>query len=212
MPLEFNSEAELEQQLQGEPEPEIVEAPPPVANSPQPLVFESEQDPQQQLAGAQPVEPVEAPPAPFQGQSNSLAELVLGSTVPEPQPQGVTRGDLLESYAPVNNTLQQKQPGTLQPLNPVDTEPAVVLLSESYPSMSPTGILLDGADRLSYSTSVMENTKVRADIRAQLVDQVMRDGKVIPEALPSEWYEARGLRLLPPDLDVNALGGLRQGE
>lgn len=144
--------------------------------------------------------------APSGVDAGSLAQLVLGQTVPElEQPQLMDRRSIVESYGPENNTLAMNLPPGLEDINPADMELATKLLADNFLSMSETGILLDPQDRVVYATSVMENTSVRSDVRAQLVDQAMRDGKILPQALPKSWYEARGLILLPPDLNVEGL-------
>ena len=209
-PLEFESEDELQKAVP-QPELEMQEEPPSDL-----LTFESEADFQAAISD-QPAVPQEASmdaapmmPGP-QGPSlnpSDLASAVLGNAVPQPElTQVLDRKTIVESYGPQGNTLAQQLPEGIEPIHPADMESVTDVLSKSFMAMSSTGILLDPMERVMYATSVMENTAMRADIRAQLIDQAMRDGKILPEALPKSWFEARGLLLLPPNLNLDDLEG-----
>ena len=98
-------------------------------------------------------------------------------------------------FSPEMNTLPVTLPPGTTPIHPGDYPTAVQLLANSFPSMSQTGIVLDPSERSAYAISVMSNQNLRSDLKAQLIDQVMRDGKIVPEALGKDWYEARNLNL-----------------
>jgi|19_taG_2_1085344.scaffolds.fasta_scaffold00074_46 hypothetical protein len=216
MPLEFESEDALQNALTAEQslpiEQELVEP------ELQPLEFGSEQELQDALSSQQDV--VSPPQDVVQDQQGlpqqapsgldpaGLASAVLGQSIPQPQeaPQ-LDRKTIIDSYGPQNNTIAQKLPVGMDPIHPADMEAVTDVLSKSFFSMSTTGILLDPTERVMYVTSIMENTAIRADVRAQLIDQAMRDGKIVPEALPKAWFEARGLLLLPPNLNLDDLDG-----
>jgi len=212
MPLEFESEEEFEAaagQMMDEHEPVLEGLAEPESDGP--LVFDSEVEFQQAVNPVQQdvVSPQQSvvPQGPGLNPAD-LASAVLGNTVPEPQkPATIDRKTIIDSYAPVNNTLAQKMPEGVTEIHPADMEAVTDVLSKSFFSMSSTGILLDPAERVMYATSVMENSSMRADVRAQLIDQAMRDGKILPEALPKSWYEARGLLLLPPNINLDDLEG-----
>lgn len=202
MPLEFDSEEDFQNA--------IASVTPQEESIPQtegaPLQFESEQAFQEQVAPPiQQEEPVALPPG---INPNDLASAVLGNAIPQAEaPQQISKKSIIENYGPANNTLAQQLPAGLEEIHPADMEGVTQALSTSFMSMSSTGIILDPMERVMYATSVMENTAVRADVRAQLIDQAMRDGKVLPQALPKSWYEARGMLLLPPDLNIDAIDG-----
>jgi len=212
MPLEFESEEALQNAIASNEELPIEEelVLPQQEAAPQPLEFESEQalqdvvSPQQNAVQDQGLEQQ----APLGMDPAGLASAVLGQSIPEPQqaPQ-LDRKTIIDSYSPVNNTLAQKLPVGMEAIHPADMEAVTDVLSKSFFSMSTTGILLDPNERVMYVTSIMENTAIRADVRAQLIDQAMRDGKIVPEALPKAWFEARGLLLLPPNLNLDDLEG-----
>lgn len=209
MPLEFESEEDFQAAVASDIQQEDADvlgqlASPEVA----PLEFGSEEDFQQAaLPQEQPLPQPEAPQSPGLNPAD-LASAVLGNALPQPEaPKQVSRKSLVENYGPSNNTLAARLPEGLEELHPADMEAVAQTLGASFPSMSDTGILLDPMERVMYATSVMENTTVRADIRAQLIDQAMRDGKILPQALPKSWYEARGLLLLPPDLNLDNIEG-----
>jgi hypothetical protein len=212
MPLEFESEEDLNNAILPQESQEEEE-------DSGPIVFESEADFQANVEPesmpqempmqpqAQPMQPqMELPPLAPQGLNpGDLASAVLGNAVQQPQaaPE-VDRKTIIDSYGSRGNTLAQKLPAGVEAIHPADLEGVTQALSSSFMSMSSTGIILDPMERAMYATSVMENTGMRADVRAQLIDQAMRDGKILPEALPRSWYEARGLSLLPANLDLEA--------
>jgi len=118
--------------------------------------------------------------------------------------QGMPSGDHTASPMMPNQPQQPQQPPPVVTppgfthLEPVDVRNASQIASQEYMSITPTGILTDVQDRLSYVMAVMENYGIPSDKKAQLVDQAMRDGKILLQALPKQWYEARGLQPLPP--------------
>lgn len=107
---------------------------------------------------------------------------------------------LIKSFQQRANTLPVKNNSGMRPLNPIDLPQVGEILSLEYLSMTETGIVIDPQERISYVTAVMANDALRSDVKAQLVDQAMRDGKIMPEALPAAFFESRGLLLLPPDI------------
>lgn len=98
-------------------------------------------------------------------------------------------------YSPEANTLPPKLPPGTTSIHPDDYPFAVQALAASFGSMNQVGMLIDPADRTGYAISVMNNRELRADIKAQLIDQAMRDGRIVPEALGKDWYAARNLNL-----------------
>ena len=87
-----------------------------------------------------------------------------------------------------------------------DDMPIVLnVLSQSFPSLTPTAMLMDPADRAFYAMSVMQNQELRSDLKAPLIDSVMRNGKFTPNALSKDWYAIRGVELrqsqmMPPGM------------
>lgn len=213
MPLEFESEEAFQASIANYIHPEEIGEMEQVGSTgaPSPLEFGSEESFQQasMMPQEQAMMPQQEMPQSPQGVNPSdLASAVLGRAMPQPQqPKQISRKSIIENYGPRGNTLAAKLPAGLEEFHPADMEAVTQTLSASFMSMSSTGILLDPMERVMYATSVMENTTVRADIRAQLIDQAMRDGKVLPQALPKSWYEARGLLLLPPDLNLDNIEG-----
>lgn len=113
------------------------------------------------------------------------------------QPNEIHRGHELSPQASQANTLPVNMPEGTTAIHPDDMMPAVQALANNFTSMNEVGILLDPQDRVMYGISVMSNDKLRSDIKAQLIDQAMRDGKIVPQALSRDWYEARNLILKP---------------
>ena len=198
----------------------------------EPIVFDSEEDFQAAIAPPPPQEheeqialpqelPAQEVQQPIQRQEEAivpqqgldaagLASAVLGSSGVQEQPapeQVMDRKSIMANYGPQNNTLPQKREAGIEEIHPADLPAVADVLGKSFMSMSSTGIVLDPMERVMYATSVMENSAMRPDVMAQIVDQAMRDGKIMPEALPKSWYEARGLLLLPPGIDLNAIEG-----
>lgn len=95
------------------------------------------------------------------------------------------------------NTLPKKMPPGLTEIHPEDGFPVTQALAQSFPSMNELGMLLDPNDRVAYSVSVMGNESLDSQIKAQIIEEAMRRGKIAPEALASDWYLARGINLRP---------------
>lgn len=137
-----------------------------------------------------------------------FANLLLAkSTIPEEAEEGTPTDPKVQALRNAANTIPQTNASGLNDFNPVDMPQVVGILGEEFASMSPTGVIFDPMERVAFVTSVMANDSLRSDIKAQLVDQMMRDGKAIPQALPKAWFEARGLTLLPEQVDTRILGG-----
>lgn len=131
-----------------------------------------------------------------------LQTLSDASSVNQMKSQAEQRPEEVTAYNPASNTLPAKLPPGATPIHPADMPLAVQALAMGYGSMNEVGMLLDPADRVAYSLSVMNNRALRSDLKAQLIDQVMRDGKIVPEALGREWYEARNINLKPFNPEV----------
>lgn len=99
--------------------------------------------------------------------------------------------------APTFNTLQSKAP-EMQPMHPALLQAVIPALQAEFPSMNEIGILLDRNDRVSFSMPIMENDKIPSTMQAQIVEEIMRTGKIFPDALPDAWFEARGLPMSGP--------------
>ena len=93
------------------------------------------------------------------------------------------------------NTIQsQKPPGFgMEPFPPQVNQAAYQLAAVDFPSLSRGGTLMDPQDKINYSMAVMENTMLTSPTRAQVIDDAGRFGYFVPEALPDQWYQARGL-------------------
>lgn len=109
-----------------------------------------------------------------------------------------TRPPQVDKTSPEYNTLPLNMPEGLTQIAQPDYPLAVQALAGSFRSMNQLGMILDPMERSAYAVSVMSNDQLRSDVKAQLIDQVMRDGKIVPEALSKDWYEARNLVLRPP--------------
>lgn len=104
----------------------------------------------------------------------------------------------LDKKSPEYNTLPLNMPEGLTQIQQNDYPLAVQALAGSFRSMNQMGMILDPMERSAYAVSVMSNDSLRSDVKAQLIDQAMRDGKIVPEALSKDWYEARNIILRPP--------------
>lgn len=121
------------------------------------------------------------------------------------QPQLTDLGPLLASAASLEqppsivpqqettNTIPAKVPPGFTEIPEPMKEGALYLMSSAFPSMATSGMIINPQERISYAVSVMSNTKLRSDIRAQIIDETMRTGTAIPEALPEVWYRAQGM-------------------
>lgn len=154
-----------------------------------------------------PQQPKAAPPQAVDVEApNSLMAGLPGMQAPTPP------SPLQSSLSDRYNTVPQRMAEGLNKISELDWPHVGQLLANEYMSMSETGIVLDPMDRVNYARSVMANDSLRSDIKAQLVDQAMRDGKIMPEALPKVWYEARGLKLLPGDMTAEKAVGIQAGQ
>lgn len=109
----------------------------------------------------------------------------------------------------VPNTLRDKLPPGATQIDPRQMPEIVSALAQSFPSMGPTGILLDPNDRTAYALSVLGNPDLKSDLKARLIDEAMKTGKLVPEALSKDWFDARGITIMIPQaLDEMAKKGL----
>lgn len=96
---------------------------------------------------------------------------------------------------PQYNTLSLRKAPNFMPMVPEEISAIIPVLQAEFPSMNELGILTDRAERLAFAMPIMENIDLPSTTQAQMVDELMRTGKIIPDALPQEWFEARGIPL-----------------
>lgn len=97
------------------------------------------------------------------------------------------------------NTLPVQLPKGATYIDRQDMPNVLNAMIGAFPSMNEMGMVLDPIERTSYAISVMSNTSLRSDLKAQIIETAMQNGKIVPEALGKDWYEARGIALrLPP--------------
>lgn len=105
--------------------------------------------------------------------------------------------DELAKYA---RLLPKKKPDGVTQI-PDQLKPAAIqMLAQGFPSLNELGIARDMNDRMVYARSVLANEELRSDIRAKLIDDALKTGRILPEALSRTWYASQGLQLpLPPE-------------
>lgn len=104
------------------------------------------------------------------------------------------------------NPLPVIQAEGMTEINPMEMQMVMPVLSQSFPSMTPTAMLMDPNDRIFYVMSIMQNPELRSDLKAPLIDSVMRTGKFTPNALGKDWYALRGI-----ELGKNTMPGMGMG-
>lgn len=82
-------------------------------------------------------------------------------------------------------------------IHPDDMSLAISVIQQTFPSLSETGMLTDPNDRVFAAQSIMNNPKLRSDRKAPMINELMRNGKLDPEAFHSDWYKLRGVALQP---------------
>lgn len=178
------------------------------SGSGEPLAVSLEgQDESAFLSGSTTGEPAARAPAP---QTLEPAGMEMGE--PEPEPGAIGAADIAsllsgldsQSPAPPPQTPQVAQrplppppPGGLTDILPQDFPVVLDTLGQAFPSLNPLGVVLDFTDRMNYAVAVIDNHDIKSEVRAQMVEQFMSDGKLVPEALPRQWYESVGILLQP---------------
>lgn len=189
----------LEEPLEAVPAVPDVNAPaaPPAVVPPAAAPVE---EPAELQSVAEPIEPpveesIPAAPMPEQASLDAAGFMDVLNIARAPETKPNPNVNNVDPVDPQTNTLRVQLPEGATIVPPEMTESAVSLMAQAFPSMNQVGMLLDINDRLAYAMSVMGNKQLRGDIKAQIADQVMRDGKITMEALPHDWYEARNMIL-----------------
>lgn len=128
--------------------------------------------------------------APVQGAVNSL----FGQFGLEQEPVPVD-----PMMAMVQQSQQAQENRDMAGLYPIREElmpMAVDVLSASFTSLNESGVVLSHQDRLAYASAVMkENDALPSGRKAQFLNSFMKNGKIVPELLPPDWYLSRGAML-----------------
>jgi hypothetical protein len=196
----FNSEDEFQSALgsKAEIQPEAVEL---IGEEPLPVPRPgAEMVPGDPAAASAPPPPVtdEAEDMPRAGiLAEGLRSLADRAAVDSMSAPAVQREPSANVNSPQANLLPAQLPEGMTPIHPDDFPITTQMLAQSFLSMNETGMILSTSDRVAYAMAVMNNRSLRSDVKAQHIDQVMRDGKIVPQALSPDWYEARNFSLRP---------------
>lgn len=108
----------------------------------------------------------------------------------QPQPPHPMVEDLQRGLGPGGNPVP---PGVYN-IPPQIMPQVTQILGNTFTSLQSNGVMANGRDRMAFAMAVMRlNDELPSTRKATLMNQVMKDGRIVPELLPPAWYEAQGL-------------------